>query len=895
MKHIKNTLHLFRLDWHRLRKHPVAFLLVIALMILPSLYAWFNIKALWNPYENTADLPIAVYSDDVGASFSDEKIEIGEQVIDNLHDNKQLGWRFVKSEKELTNGVKSGKYFAGIYLPKEFSEDLLSFTKGEIHKPKIEYYVNQKINAIAPKITDKGASSIQSTISDEFINTASSTLMKVFNEIGFDLDSNLVSITKIESLIHDLYDNQDEIKGYADEIIALNGKMPEYKEKLALANEFTEYLPEVDALTQKVLDLNAAFPELKEKASIILEIEEKIPEIKNAGSQLAEIDNDFATIEKTMNDGISEAKDGLVLIQNVHEVLPDIETLINNSKDFVDLGEQGITDLQNKLPDNLNEILDTVIRALKLSALNVKEITENLSNLATTENQAEVVKGLDNLINSVSSQQQMLTNLANFLTYLAKNNPDLNQYITIVNNANSNLGVLKDRLSQIKEQAVAGNMDQVKQDLLNLSSMAQDIENSLEALDGTTISNDLSNALSKTLETLNAADSVLTKAQAMDLESFLTSTEKTVADAITLLEKYQAQLPEIQKEVHDANTLLNGHMDEIVSAIETGSDLYKNKLPTLEEKLQQGADFITNDWPGIKEDLTNTLKMVNDKFPQVEDALNMASTMIQEDGPMLLEGLNKADAALDKLEGNVDLGEIISLLKLDAQKESDFFTSPVELQTNAMYPMPNNGSASTPFYTALCLWVGALLLSSVATTDVYLEKEDKDKYSKREQFSARLLSFLTIGLFQGLIVSLGNLFLLHVYTVEPVLSVVFALVVALSFMAVVYMLAALFGNLGKGIAIIILVLSISGGGGNYPIQLSGKFFQLINPLLPFTHAVDLLREPAGGIYWPNVWPDFWFLTLLFVAVIVLGIVFYPRISRFSKKLAEYSHKSHFFH
>src|SRR5699024_5381353 len=110
----------------------------------------------------------------------------------------------------------------------------------------------------------------------------------------------------------------------------------------------------------------------------------------------------------------------------------------------------------------------------------------------------------------------------------------------------------------------------------------------------------------------------------------------------------------------------------------------------------------------------------------------------------------------------------------------------------------------------------ALLLSSVATTDVYLEKEDKDKYSKREQFSARLLSFLTIGLFQGLIVSLGNLFLLHVYTVEPVLSVVFALVVALSFMAVVYMLAALFGNLGKGIAIIILVLSISGGGGNYP-------------------------------------------------------------------------------
>ena len=161
-------------------------------------------------------------------------------------------------------------------------------------------------------------------------------------------------------------------------------------------------------------------------------------------------------------------------------------------------------------------------------------------------------------------------------------------------------------------------------------------------------------------------------------------------------------------------------------------------------------------------------------------------------------------------------------MKLDATKESDFFTQPVELQTNALYPIANNGSASTPFYTALCLWVGAVLLSSVATTEYYLGKKDRNNFTKREQFVARMLTFLTMAIAQSLIVTLGNIFLLGVDVQNPVYSVSFAVLIALAFMMIVYVLAALFDNVGKGIAIIILVLSISGGGGNYPIQVSGN-------------------------------------------------------------------------
>lgn len=388
---------------------------------------------------------------------------------------------------------------------------------------------------------------------------------------------------------------------------------------------------------------------------------------------------------------------------------------------------------------------------------------------------------------------------------------------------------------------------------------------------------------------------MLNQAQQIDFAALLNSTEGTVSNAITFLEKYQKQMPAIGQEVHDANTLLNGHMNEIVNGINTGVDLYNNELPVVEQKLGLAANFMQNDWPGVKQDLTGGLKVANDKLPEVEQALNLATDLIKNDYPTLRSGIQKAAKAIGEGDKTIDFGQVLKLLKLDAQKESDFFTTPVELQTNTMYPIANNGSASTPFYTALCLWVGAVLFSSVTTTEFVLDKKDRGKYTKREQFGARMLTYLTVSVGQALIVTLGNMFLLGVYVKNPVYSVLFAVLVALAFMMIVYALVALFGTVGKGIAIIILVLSISGGGGNYPIQVSGKFFQAVNPWLPFTHAVNLLRESAGGIYWPNASQDIIIMIVLFIVFGILGTWAYPLLQPHLTKLTKVAHESKIFH
>lgn len=898
MKHIKNTGKLFILDWKRIFKNPIAIFLVIALMFIPSLYAWFNIKALWDPYANTSQLPIAVYSDDRTEKFQDKSINIGDEVLKNLKENKQLGWKFVDSKQELDKGVKSGKYYAGIYLPADFSKNLLSFTTGDIQKPKIVYSINEKINAIAPKITSKGASSLQSQISEEFIKTASSTLLKTFNDIGYDIDKNMVSIQKIKNTILSTNDNLDTIDQYTQQVVDLHGKMPDLKAKLAKANEFIDYLPEVDALGQKVVQLDDSMPTVKNQLAIIMTLQEKIPEIQNAGKQIAMIDNDFASVEQTMNEGIQEAKQGLTIIQQVQTALPDIRKLGNQANELASTTLDGATQLQNALP-SITKSLDLTLQSLQTFAKStsnyVEAIRAALKNDQLTPEQKVAV--IQNFQNNIKEQQSIIQNLVEFLENVqaSTGSHDLDGAINQLHSYSDGLTKLNEGLEKLKTDIANGNTIDIDKALGEIEALADNVSNLIDQIDINAVSQTINKILTQLIDTIKNAQGLLTKAQAIDFESLLSSTSKTVSNAITLLEKYQKEMPAIKQEVHDANIMLNGNMNTIVNAINKGASLYQNELPVVEQKLDKAADFVKNDYPGIRKDLTETLGTVNQKMPDLEKALNQANDLIVNDWPGIKTGIRKAADAIRKGEKGVDLGEIVKLLKLDATKESDFLTQPVEVQENAVYPIANNGSASTPFYTALCLWVGAVLFSSVAVTGFHLEGKDKLLYSKREQFSARMLTFIVMGLGQALIVTLGNYFGLGVDVRNPVYSVLFALLIAITFMIMVYVLVALFGNIGKGIAIIILVLSISGGGGNYPIQVSGKFFQAINPYLPFTHAVNLLRESAGGIYWPNAWLAIIILVAVSIVFLVAGLIFFPHLEKTSKKISEMTQRSHLFH
>ena len=172
----------------------------------------------------------------------------------------------------------------------------------------------------------------------------------------------------------------------------------------------------------------------------------------------------------------------------------------------------------------------------------------------------------------------------------------------------------------------------------------------------------------------------------------------------------------------------------------------------------------------------------------------------------------------------------------------------------------------TPFYTVLSLWVGLLLLSSLLSAEVHGD------YKPYQVYLGRGLTFTTIAVIQALIVSLGDIYILGVQSVNPVLLVLGSVFTSIVFTFIVYSLLSVFGNMGKAMGIILLVIQVAGSGGTFPIEVTPKFFQMVNPYLPFTYAISMLRESIGGIYYPVLYKD---ISILCIYIIVSLLIALP--------------------
>ena len=168
-----NVWRVFKRDVLRLLKVPPALVVVVALLVLPSVYTWYNVVGFWNPYDNTGNLRVCVVNQDVGGSSDlTGELHVGNMIVDELHDNSQLDWTFTDYETAMAQ-LQSGESYAAFVIPPDFTERLLSLTTGDFVQPKIEYHVNEKTGPVAPKITDTGASTLDETINSAFVSTVS--------------------------------------------------------------------------------------------------------------------------------------------------------------------------------------------------------------------------------------------------------------------------------------------------------------------------------------------------------------------------------------------------------------------------------------------------------------------------------------------------------------------------------------------------------------------------------------------------------------------------------------------------------------------------------------------------------------------------------------------------
>ena len=187
---MKTVFSIFFRDIKRLCSNWVAVLVVLGVCLIPSLYAWFNIAANMDPYSNTQGIKIAVANCDLGAENEmTGTLRVGDQIIENLRQNDALGWTFMDRQSAIS-GVQAGDYYAAIVIPENFSEDLVSVLSGNLESPEIEYYLNEKKNAIAPKVTDTGATTVQQQVNQTFVAVASEAVSRLLDETVFEVSQN---------------------------------------------------------------------------------------------------------------------------------------------------------------------------------------------------------------------------------------------------------------------------------------------------------------------------------------------------------------------------------------------------------------------------------------------------------------------------------------------------------------------------------------------------------------------------------------------------------------------------------------------------------------------------------------------------------------------------------
>ena len=232
---MKKAFQIFKRDLKRLLRNPVAMVITIGVCIIPSLYAWYNIEANWDPYGNTSGVRIAVANEDRGVETElTGELNAGEQTIEKLRENDALGWEFTDAESA-KEGVYRGDYYAAIIIPADFSEHLTSMLTGEFEQPEIKYYVNEKKNAIAPKVTDTGAETIEQQLNETFVATVSSTLVEEAKELGVDVDAAGARVER--GALENVGDSVDALQRVRDGMADLNGTVDAAKGAATSARE----------------------------------------------------------------------------------------------------------------------------------------------------------------------------------------------------------------------------------------------------------------------------------------------------------------------------------------------------------------------------------------------------------------------------------------------------------------------------------------------------------------------------------------------------------------------------------------------------------------------------------------------------------------------------------
>ena len=582
----------------------------------------------------------------------------------------------------------------------------------------------------------------------------------------------------------------------------------------------------------------------------------------------------------------------MLSILNGNIVNPSIEYYENSKKNAI------ATKITGKVKTTVqNEINTKIISTLT-------EVFANAGDFISGNNidGSDLIAGFEGKLSQISSSLDnyiYMMNTFSLLTESASDAIDTTQLLfpsidSMAQSGAGSLGNLSDSV-EISQDVTDTSLSLLNTGLDTITDKLNDLEASISGLTresalvtvstGTDLTDSLSSNVLDTLNKLIENKSpIITDAKAQfqklkeDISELASAAELSDSEFNTLKDSVTADIKDCKNAVSSVKSAINDDL----------SPELKSSISQIQNSLAQ-AQTILSGIPGSFKDISKSLTEYQDILKDGTSDIAGTVKCLKD----LRDSIDKIKTDIQTITSNGSYQDFINAIKDNPQVIVNFISSPVQMNTVAVYEISNYGSAMAPFYTVLALWVGALILVALIHVKVR-DTEELEGVKPYQKFFGRYLNFFVIGQVQTIITVMGDLFYVGIQCKHPIAFALAAMMTSFVFTFLIYSLTVAFGNIGEAIAVIIMVIQVAGAGGTFPVEVLPSVYQYLYKFMPFSYCMNALRECVAGMY-QHTYGKCLATLLIYVAIsAVIGLLLTKPCSKLLDKLEHSKEKSGLF-
>lgn len=796
-------------EWKAILKKPTFIIVMLGVSLIPALYNVIFLSSMWDPYGKVSDLPVAVVNQDKAVTANGKTLSIGEDVVSSLKENKNLDFHFV-SKEDAQNGLEKGDYYMVVTLPSDLSERAASVLTDNPQQMKIDYQTSSGHSFIAGKMSDSAMTSLKQTVAQNVTDTYTSA---IFKNMG-DLKNGLV---KASDGAQQLASGSQQL-GSGSQTIADN---------LRTLNRATTKLSSGAAQFNTGLQTYTG-------------------SVAQVSSGLGSLSNGI----NTYTNGVSTVAAGAnQLSGRSADLLGGVQQL-TQSGDGVQALSTGVT--------NLNTGLATLKSSVDTTLANNQQNVNDLANSLTQLNASIQAAASDSAV-STDSIEASLTSIAASAQAIINNNQDAKAAaLASVQGTSAYQGLSSEAKAEI-DTAVSASQAGSDQSAQAILSEVDTMRASLEVIKATSqtkisqLGNTSTQVLPQASNLINGLYNGLSTVST-SLGSASGGANQLVAGVDTLNEKLTTGATQLEQGVTSYTNAV-GQLSEGTSALASKNpDLLANTT-----KLANGAAQLTDKSP----ELTSSFGKLADGTNQ----LASGTEKLADGSSALTDNLSKLTVGTSDLSNGLsDAGDKLSAVSTK-EDNAKTLADPLTLSKTDENKVEKNGIGMAPYMISVALFVAAISTNIIFST---LPSGQEPK-TRRDWLKARIEVNGVISVVAGVLVY-GAVHLIGLSANHEWATLGLIVLASMTFMALVTALVTWDSKLGAFASLILLLLQLASSAGTYPLELTSKIFQVINPWLPMSYSVSGLRQTISMN--GQIGTQVLFLTFVLVLFMTLGTLVY---------------------